>query len=213
MKSIGRYTPTRKTSPCLGTNNSEGCLNHSSICWGTGLQRGEQDGSWCQHEFASVVCLRGRRKNTAISLSRCTERLPSVIRRCGWLTRLSVVSTETLFFPFPCFPTSRLLHVFLNRKWDMSDEKLTKIWPTPIENSGFCDRICYIPHLFHRKFICKIVFLFMILFVDYFVYFCTNNKNKQNYRYRVNCARDTSLYISANRRTFLIEVKSQKILN
>lgn len=77
-------------------------------------------------------------------------RLASVIRRCGRLTRLSVVSNETLFsVPLfsnftsaPCF--------FLNRKWDTSNEKLTKIWPTPMENSGFCDRICRIPRSLNR---------------------------------------------------------------
>lgn len=143
-------------------NRTQGRLNHSSICSGTGLLRGEQDGSWCQHEFASLVCLRGELEKTAqshwVGAPRprpSYERLTSVIRRCGWLTQLSVVSTETLFFPFPCFPTSRLLRVFLNRKWDMSDEKLTKIWPTPMENSGFCDRICRISLLLHRNCICK----------------------------------------------------------
>lgn len=48
------------------------------------------------------------------------------------------------FTSAPCF--------FLNRKWDTSDEKLTKIWPTPMENSGFCDRICRIPRSLYRKF-------------------------------------------------------------
>lgn len=95
-----------------------------------------------------IPCLSPRSlggKNTAISLGRCTERLTSVIRRCGRLTRLSVVRPRLSFFPFPCFPTSCLLRVFLNGKWDMSDEKLTKIWPAPDGNSGFCDYIFRIP--------------------------------------------------------------------
>lgn len=49
------------------TNKPQGRLNHGSICSGTGLRRDEQDGSWCQHEFASLVCLCGELEKTAQS--------------------------------------------------------------------------------------------------------------------------------------------------
>lgn len=93
----------------------------------TGLSRGEQDGSRCQHEFASLVCLRGVsvEKNTAISLG-SVHRRPgpgssairisySSARPGAQLTRLSVVSTETLlFFHFLVFQ----LHVYSVFFWN-----------------------------------------------------------------------------------------------
>lgn len=67
------------------------------------------------------------------------------------------------FTSAPCF--------FLNRKWDTSDEKLTKIWPTPMENSGFCDRICRIPRSLYRKFYLQDCFLVCHVFVMLIVFF------------------------------------------
>lgn len=47
----------------------------------------------------------------------------------------------------------------------MSDEKLTKIWPTPMENSGFCDRIFWIArslkfHLQDRFLVCHVALFY-----------------------------------------------------
>lgn len=80
------------------------------------------------------------------------RRPASVIRRCGRLTRLSVVWNETLFFPFPCFPTSRLLHVFF---WIGNGIRQTKNWQKygrPRWKIVVCDRIFRIPVSLYRKF-------------------------------------------------------------
>lgn len=92
FRSVGRKT----TETLLSTNKPLGRLNHDSVCSGTGLRRDEQDGSWSQHEFASLVCLdSGSVEKTPQShWAPCTEWFTSVIRQCGrgWLTRLSVAS-------------------------------------------------------------------------------------------------------------------------
>lgn len=104
---------------------------------GATLLRGEQDGSRCQHEFASLVCLRG--------VSGKKYRNLIGFRAPGGLHQLFVRPANTIirrfdrgvFFLFPCFPTSCLLRVFRNGKWDMSDEKLTKIRAIRMEIVGF----------------------------------------------------------------------------
>lgn len=152
----------------LRTNKPLGRLNHDAIYSVTGLRRSEQDGSRCQHEFASLVCLSGAsaEKTPQSHCVGCTGRgrLASVIRRCGRLTRLSVVSNETLFFPVPCFPTSRLLLVFfLNRKWDTSNKNWQKYGRHRWKIVGFTIW-SFVSRIRRREaFICKIIFLSVML--------------------------------------------------
>lgn len=176
--------PPRKTSATVlrtRTNKPSGHLNHGTIYSGTGLRRGEQDGSRCQHEFASLVCLSGAsaEKNTAISL--CSVQRLGAARR-GSHQLLAVRPANTIIcrfkrdalFSVPLFSNSTSAPCFfLNRKWDTSHEKLTKIWPTPMENSGFCDRICRIPRSLYRKLYLQDCFLVCHVFVMLIVFLRT----------------------------------------
>lgn len=110
-------------------------------------------------------------KNTAISLGRCTERLTSVIRRCGRLTRLSVVRPRLSFFislfsnfmSTPCFS-----------EWEMGyvRRKIDKNMAGTDGNSGFCDYIFPIPpHAI--KIYLQVDLLFLILQI-FFLSFLPN---------------------------------------
>lgn len=183
--SVRRPRKTSATALRTRTNKpaAVGRLNHGTIYSGTGLRRGEQDGSRCQHEFASLVCLSGASAEKT-PLSHCVRcsgrgqgagaaRLASVIRRCGRLTRLSVVSNETLFFPFPCFPTLRLLHVFFwigngirqTKNWQKYGRLRWKIVVFAIGSVG--SRVRWIDNFIYKIvfFVCHVFFVFLIVFL------------------------------------------------
>lgn len=108
-------------------------------------------------------------KNTAISLGWCTgsHQLFAVRLANTIICRFERDALFSLSFVFQL----HIYFVFLNRKWDLSDEKFTKIWP--MENSGFCDRICWIPRSVYGKFDLQDVFLVYHILLRWLLFFTT----------------------------------------
>lgn len=142
-------------------------FNHGAICLRVGLRRGEQDRSRCQHEFASLVCLLGASAEKTAQSHWAGAPAPISYSPRGRLTRLSVVSNETLFFPVPLFSNSPSALFF----WIGNGIRQTKNWQKygrwkivgiAIGSAG--SRLAVCKKIFTRCFSCLSCFVALIAF-------------------------------------------------